>query len=141
MVERAPRELAEASPTTATATADNDVENPLRGVATSPTASSSAVVAATTVTEKSARQEKATRPPERAASGCTRGAGAATSLNYCPRGEPDRLEVLQLTAKGQELGRAMVVVEGVLNKMEEQVREDSATFRRETQEVLVANIC
>ena len=47
---------------------------------------------------------------------------AATTLASCPRGEPDGLEVLQLKAKGQELARAMVVVEGVLHKMEEQAR-------------------
>lgn len=37
-------------------------------------------------------------------------------------GVGNRLEVLQLRAKGQALTRAVVVVEGVLHKMEEQVK-------------------
>lgn len=36
--------------------------------------------------------------------------------------EPEGLEVLQLIAKGQALSSAVVVVEGVLHKMEEQAR-------------------
>lgn len=36
--------------------------------------------------------------------------------------EPEGLEVLQLVAKGQALSSAVVVVEGVLHKMEEQAR-------------------
>lgn len=37
-------------------------------------------------------------------------------------GEPEGLEVLQLMAKGQALSSAVMVVEGVLHKMEEQAR-------------------
>ncbi|CAN0113324.1 unnamed protein product [Ectocarpus sp. 6 AP-2014] len=40
--------------------------------------------------------------------------------------EPEGLEVLQLIAKGQALSSAVVVVEGVLHKMEEQARNRTA---------------
>lgn len=39
--------------------------------------------------------------------------------------EVEGLEVLQLMAKGQALARAVIVVEGVLHKMEEQVNSTS----------------
>lgn len=40
-----------------------------------------------------------------------------------PKTNPEGLEVLQLMAKGQALSSAVVVVEGVLHKMEEQASE------------------
>lgn len=43
--------------------------------------------------------------------------------------EPEGLEVLQLTAKGQALSSAVMVVEGVLHKMEEQARYLTASLR------------
>lgn len=49
-------------------------------------------------------------------------AGGDKRPGSLPRAGSDRLEVLQLTAKGQALARAVVVVESVLQKMEEQAR-------------------
>lgn len=48
--------------------------------------------------------------------------GGCKRLNSCSTSEPEGLEVLQLVAKGQALSSAVVVVEGVLHKMEEQAR-------------------
>lgn len=42
--------------------------------------------------------------------------------------EPEGLEVLQLIAKGQALSSAVVVVEGVLHKMEEQARTRTVSW-------------
>ena len=46
--------------------------------------------------------------------------GGNARTNYRSAMEPEGLEVLQLMAKGQALSSAVVVVEGVLHKMEEQ---------------------
>lgn len=52
--------------------------------------------------------------------------GNETSLAPRHQENPEGLEVLQLMAKGQALSSAVVVVEGVLHKMEEQARKRTA---------------
>ena len=126
MVERASREISNATiaaaATTLATVDDNGGEEPLRGVATAPAASSSAGTSAAVTTDKSVCQGTRDRRKRAGSESALAAATAATTLAPCPRGGPDRLEVLRLEAKGQELARAMVVVEGVLNKMEEQAR-------------------
>lgn len=120
MVERASREISNAA--TAAAADDNVSEESFRGVATAPAASSSAGTSAAVTTEQSVCQGARDRRKRAGSESVLAAATAATTLASCPRGGPDRLEVLRLEAKGQELAHAMVVVEGVLNKMEEQAR-------------------
>lgn len=50
------------------------------------------------------------------------GGGRRPNSRCSTTSEPEGLEVLQLVAKGQALSSAVVVVEGVLHKMEEQAR-------------------
>ncbi|CAM9822517.1 unnamed protein product [Scytosiphon promiscuus] len=58
----------------------------------------------------------------------------------CQKENPEGLEVLQLIAKGQALSSAVVVVEGVLHKMEEQASEWTA-FRGRVFKEVVGRAC
>lgn len=52
------------------------------------------------------------------------------SISRPAAAEPEGLEVLQLMAKGQALSSAVMVVEGVLQKMEEQARSLAVPLSR-----------
>lgn len=74
------------------------------------------------VAKKSGRSRTGSTPGTSVSGAAFGTPGGGKNPNPRSTSEPAGLEVLQLVAKGQALSSAVVVVEGVLHKMEEQAR-------------------